>query len=170
MRGCSEVGDVDVESLIWALDRLALGFESADPHIRHEAKMVAKQDIAEIANQITGCSILTDGGISFSGDDGDRPDENEMVEHVSILEYTEEAANYDRTPGEKIILGGVRRNQHVRDEEQEGFVEIADGVAVIELYQPIPEENVTEWCNSPAGKLALSHWYDHTDPEEVVTT
>lgn len=92
------------------------------------------------------------------------------VEHVSILEYTEEAANYDRVPGEKIIVGGIRRNQHFRDEEKEGFVQVADGVAVIELHQPIPEEDVTEWCNSQAGKLALSHWFDHNEPEEIVTT
>jgi len=92
----------------------------------------------------------------------------EEVEHVSILRYTEAAADYDRTPGEKVIVGGVRRNQHVRDEDKESFVEVAEEVAIFELHQPIPEENVTEWCNSPAGKLALAHWFDHTDPEEVV--
>jgi hypothetical protein len=96
--------------------------------------------------------------------------ETREVEHVSILEYTEESANYGRTPGEKVILGGVRKNQHVRDEDKESFVEVADGVAVIELHEPIPEDDVTDWCNSQAGKLALSHWFDHTDPEDVVMT
>lgn len=45
---------VNQRSLLYALDRLALGFESADPHIRHEAKMVAKQNISGIADEIRG--------------------------------------------------------------------------------------------------------------------
>ncbi len=36
------------DELLFALDRLAMGFESADPHIRHEAKMVAKQNLGGI--------------------------------------------------------------------------------------------------------------------------
>jgi len=36
-----------------ALDRLALGFESADPSVRHEAKMVAKQNIGHIAREVS---------------------------------------------------------------------------------------------------------------------
>jgi len=35
---------ISQRELLWTLDRLALGFESADPHIRHEAKMVALQN------------------------------------------------------------------------------------------------------------------------------
>lgn len=40
--------------LVWALDRLAMGFESADPHIRHEAKTVAKQNVRDIVEAIEG--------------------------------------------------------------------------------------------------------------------
>jgi hypothetical protein len=98
--------------------------------------------------------------------------EEETFEHVSILEYNEEAPKYSdhAVPGEKVIVSGVRRNTHVPDDDKEGFVKIADAVAIIELYQPITDDEVTEWCNSPAGKLALAHWFDHTDPEEVVMT
>lgn len=38
--------------LTFALDRLALGFESADPYVRHEAKTVAKQNIGHIAREV----------------------------------------------------------------------------------------------------------------------
>jgi hypothetical protein len=92
------------------------------------------------------------------------------VEHVTILEYNETASEYDRPPGEQVILGGVRRNEHVRDDENEEFVKVAEAVAIIELHEPIDEDAVTDWCNSPAGKLALAHWFDHVEPDEVVMT
>lgn len=93
----------------------------------------------------------------------------ETVEAVSIMEYNEKAEGYeDVGAGERVILGGVRRNTHYYDDEKGDFVKVADAVAIIELHEPIPEEDVTDWCNSPAGKLALAHWFDHTDPEEVV--
>lgn len=96
----------------------------------------------------------------------------ELVEHVSILEYNEDAPDYDdhATPGGRVVVGGVRRNQHVRDDDKEGFVKVAEAVAIIELHQQIPEDDVTDWCNSPAGKLALAHWFDYVDPEDVVMT
>lgn len=88
-------------------------------------------------------------------------------ECISVLEYTEEAADFDKNPGERVIVGGIRRDTHVPDDEKEGFVKIAEAVAVIELHEPIAEDEVTDWCNSEAGKLALSHFFDHTDPMEV---
>ena len=42
---------IDQRGLLYALDRLALGFESADAHIRHEAKMVARQNISQISHE-----------------------------------------------------------------------------------------------------------------------
>ena len=96
--------------------------------------------------------------------------DSERFDHISILEYNENAADYDREPGERVIVAGVQRNQHLRDDEKEGFVHIADAVAIIELYGKITDEEVTEWCNTAAGKLALAHWFDHVDPNEVVMT
>lgn len=43
---------VSDEELTFALGRLATGFESADPHIRHEAKMVAKQNLGGMVRRI----------------------------------------------------------------------------------------------------------------------
>jgi len=48
---------IDRKGILHALDRLAIGFESADPHIRHESKMVARQNISQIARE---CSAYTD--------------------------------------------------------------------------------------------------------------
>lgn len=45
---------IDQERLGRALDRLAMGFESADPHIRHEAKLVANQEFQDMASEISG--------------------------------------------------------------------------------------------------------------------
>lgn len=97
-------------------------------------------------------------------------EEPETYEHVSILEFNRLAEDYDKTPGERVIVSGVRRNQHIRDEELKDFVKIADAVAIIELHSEITEDEVNDWCNSPAGKLALAHWFEHLDPEEVVMT
>lgn len=44
--------------LLYALDRLALGFESADPHIRHEAKAVARQALSQIAHECSRSGAL----------------------------------------------------------------------------------------------------------------
>lgn len=104
--------------------------------------------------------------------DCDRPRESielETVEHLSILEYNDRAADYGKEPGERVIANGVRRNTHYRDDDLEDFVKVAEAVAIIELHKPIPEEEVTGWCNSPAGKLALGHWFDHYDPEEIAS-
>lgn len=40
------------DDLTHALDRLALGFESADPNIRCEAKRVANQEFRDLASKI----------------------------------------------------------------------------------------------------------------------
>lgn len=88
-------------------------------------------------------------------------------EHITITEYNDVAADYGRPPGERIIRAGIQRNTHVHDDEIEEFVKIGDAVAIIELHSPLANEQVTEWCNSEAGKLALAHWFDHVDPLEV---
>jgi hypothetical protein len=44
--------EIDQEKLVDTLDRLAMGFESYDPQIRHEAKMVAKQNFRDIASKV----------------------------------------------------------------------------------------------------------------------
>jgi len=92
------------------------------------------------------------------------------VEYVSVMEYNENADKQGLEPGERVIVGGHRRNTHVRDDETEGFVEVAEAVAIIELYQPIPEDEVTDWCNSQAGKLALSSFVGNYESEEVIDT
>lgn len=51
--GERETTPIDRGELLFALDRLALGFESADPHIRHEAKAVARQNFEGIAWRLT---------------------------------------------------------------------------------------------------------------------
>jgi len=48
---------IDRSSLLSALNRLATGFESSDPHIRREAQLVAMQNISGIARN---CSTDTD--------------------------------------------------------------------------------------------------------------
>lgn len=92
---------------------------------------------------------------------------SERFEHITITEYNDAAADYGRTPGEQIIRSGIQRNTHVRDEEIKEFVKIGEAVAIIELPSPLTNEEVTDWCNSEAGKLALAHWFDHVDPLEV---
>jgi len=94
---------------------------------------------------------------------------SDRFEFVSIIEYNETAEEYGKTPGERVIASGHRRNSYIRDEDKRDFVKVADAVAIIELHQPLTDEEVTEWCNSPAGKLALAHWFDHYDPKEVAS-
>jgi len=65
---------VDRKGLLYALDRLAIGMESADPHIRHEAKRVAAQNISQIAHECklqldTENDLVTDGGTDMDGID-----------------------------------------------------------------------------------------------------
>ncbi len=99
----------------------------------------------------------------------DESEREQMHEHVSILEYNEKAEQFDAEPGERVIIDGVQRNWTKLCEETEGFVKIADAVAIIELDQPRTSEEINEWCNSEAGKLALAHWFDHIDPNEVAS-
>lgn len=95
-------------------------------------------------------------------------DENERFDHVSILEYNEHAADYDREPGKRVVVAGVQRDQHVHDDETGEFVKVAEAVAIIEVYRQLTDDEVTAWCNTAAGKLALAHWFDHVEPNEVV--
>lgn len=96
--------------------------------------------------------------------------DGETFDHVSVIEYNEAAEEYGKPPGERVILSDVRRDTHVRDESTGEFVKVGEAVAIIELHTPLTDDEITEWCNTPAGKLALAHWFDHYDPEEVVMT
>jgi hypothetical protein len=100
----------------------------------------------------------------------DAPPREETYEHISILEFNENAPDYydEAEPGDLTVAAGHSRNRHVRDEEKRDFVKVADGVAIIELHQPITGDEVTAWCNSPAGKLVLAHWFEDIEPEEVL--
>jgi len=60
-------GEVDRRGLLYALDRLAIGFESKDPHIRHESKWVAKQNISQIARD---CSKYPETDQNIGATDG----------------------------------------------------------------------------------------------------
>lgn len=95
---------------------------------------------------------------------------DDTFEHVSILEYTDNAAAFDRTPGDRVIASGHRRNTAVRDDDTGEFVTIATAVAIIELPRPLTDDQVTEWCNSQVGKLALAHWFEHINPETIITS
>lgn len=55
VRRCKEkadIGGVDGRKLMTALDRLAVGFESADPKVRCESKRIGKVGISDIAKDI----------------------------------------------------------------------------------------------------------------------
>ncbi|MFP8891856.1 hypothetical protein ACLI4U_19100 (plasmid) [Natrialbaceae archaeon A-CW2] len=92
----------------------------------------------------------------------------EVYEYVTITEYNDLAGEYGRPAGERAIVAGHRRNTYVRDDEAEGFVQIGEAVAIIELYRPLTDDEINGWCNSSAGKLALAHWFDHVEPDEVI--
>lgn len=98
----------------------------------------------------------------MTGSDTDRS------EHVSILEYNERAADFGRPAGERAFKLGHQRNSHVPCDEKEGFVKIAEAVAIFELPRPMDDDELSEWCETDAAKLALAHWFDEIDPNEVV--
>lgn len=102
-----------------------------------------------------------------AGASQDENGDSERFECISIVEYNEAAEKFGKEPGERTILSGVRREVNVPDEKQKGFVKIAEAVAIFELHKPLADDEITEWCNSPAGKLALKHWFDHYELHEV---
>lgn len=45
-----EDAEINRRMLLRGLDRLAFYFETSDPHLRHEAHIVAKQNLSYVAN------------------------------------------------------------------------------------------------------------------------
>lgn len=54
---------IDRSSLLSALNQLASGFESSDPHISREAQLVAMQNISEIARNCSTDTNTEDGDL-----------------------------------------------------------------------------------------------------------
>lgn len=114
-----------------------------------------------------GDGIETDGGVVTG--DKPTPSTGEQHECITVVEYNEKAEKHGRTPGELAVHSGIKRRVCYRDEDKEGFVKVGEAVAVIELNQPLRDDEITEWCNTAVGKLVLAHWFDHVDPEDVVS-
>lgn len=88
---------------------------------------------------------------------------SEKHDAISVLEYTEAAEEYGNTPGKRVIMDGVQRNIHKRDDENGDFVKVAEAVATIDLFKPLTTAEINEWCNSEVGKHVLTHYFPEVD-------
>jgi len=102
-------------------------------------------------------------------DNAGLPPEERTYEHITVVEYNEHIEGHDtHEVGDRAIFNGVDREIHHRDEEKKGFVKVGEAVAIIELNKPMKGCEITEWCNTEVGKLALAHFFDGVEAVEQV--
>jgi len=101
-------------------------------------------------------------------DHGETPEEAKMNRgYVTVFEQTRDTESHDT--GERFVALGYNTRRHMLDDETEGFVCQAVAIAQIELHRPLDEDELTEWCNSDVGKLALSPFFDGVEEPQIVT-
>lgn len=88
---------------------------------------------------------------------------------ITVFEQTKQTGDHD--VGDRYVSLGYDTERHILDKDQEDFVAVAVPIAHIELPEPIREDDMTEWCNSDVGKLAMAPFFDgiSLDDLEVLT-
>lgn len=96
-------------------------------------------------------------------------DHIDQIEHVTVLEFNEQAKDHVSyaDAGERLIQAGHYPRMSVRT-DTEGFVDVAEAIAIIELPGPLDEAEYEAWIESEAGQLALAHFLDVLEPEKIL--
>lgn len=96
-------------------------------------------------------------------------DEETMLNRgtITVFEQTKETDDHDVE--DRYFSLGHDTQRYIFDEEKEDFVCVAVPLAHIELPEPIKRDDLTEWSNSDVGKLALSHFWDGLEHDQVLT-
>lgn len=101
--------------------------------------------------------------------EGEYDDEERLYTTLTVLEHVEEAEEFGLEPGTRFVTGGDQRVSHKARETEDGreFVLVAERVTSIDLYQPLSETEITDWCNSDVGKHVLAHYFENgPDPSK----
>lgn len=86
---------------------------------------------------------------------------------VTVFEQTKESETFEA--GERYLSLGYDGKAFMLDEDAEDFVVQAVPIAHIELPRPMTRDEYSEWLESDAGKLAVSHFFDGMEHGDVLT-
>lgn len=84
----------------------------------------------------------------------------ETFDSITILEQNENAERFGHEPGKRVIMNGSCRALTKFCEQSGQFVDYAETVATIDLFQPLTDDEITDWLNSDVGKHVLAHYFD----------
>lgn len=90
---------------------------------------------------------------------------DESFRYVTVMHQLKETETGD--PGDRLIYHGERLDDVYNfDEEHKEFVPVARPIAVIDAGTEITDDEMTDWCNSHAGKHVLSRYFDDITVED----
>lgn len=89
----------------------------------------------------------------------------EKSRHVTIYHQLKETVNSE--PGDRSAVHGEHFDDRYRiNEGMEGFEPVARPIAIIDIGVEITEDELTEWCNSYAGKVALEQFWPDLEVDD----
>lgn len=98
--------------------------------------------------------------------DGGRAEENASVsQFVTVFEQTKDWG--DNEKGDRYICHGEDLDRRYQiDDKAEDFVPVAKPIAVISVGTELHEYDLTQWCNSDAGKHVLSKYFPEMEASD----
>jgi hypothetical protein len=90
---------------------------------------------------------------------------DESSRYITVFQQTKETENGQ--PGDRFIdHGEVLDRRYKVDEETEGFIPVAEPLAVIDAGAEIEKDDLGDWCNSHAGKAVLKRFFPSIEPDD----
>lgn len=84
---------------------------------------------------------------------------SESSRYVTVMHQLKETETGE--PGDRFVYHGERLDDSYKfDEETGDFIPVARAIAIIDVGAEITDDDVTEWCNSHAGKHVLAPYFD----------
>lgn len=89
----------------------------------------------------------------------------ESSRFVTVFHQTKEHGS--AKPGDRTVSLGRQLDTRYNFDEAEGdFIPVAKPIAVIDAGVELRKDELTEWCNSHAGKHVLSRYFPEIDVED----
>lgn len=92
-------------------------------------------------------------------------EEPETSRYVTVFHQLKDTEHGER--GDRVIAHGEHLDDRYKtDDEREGFVPVARPIAIIDVGTELPEDELSEWCESHAGKSVLHQFFPEIEPDD----
>jgi hypothetical protein len=86
---------------------------------------------------------------------------------ITVFEQTQDSDKHDK--GDRFLTLGRDDEWHTFNDQTGDFETLAVPIAYVELPAPIPEDSIEEHSGSGLWQLALAHFFDECEIDQVLT-